>query len=190
MVIFLQFFLHFKFLAAFPCSQFISPFTWTISPYLCLEFVWDTFFALVVVQNKNWTLFSGWPDSPLFVLCPLFLLLPIWHYLANLFVVIPSLFNSVFACLFICLNVYGEQKCAVCFHCLVRRVFCCTYTDQTRQSSYASPTCSPSQFWYLHSVIHTSWKKRKKVQNPYTMFGHINRNTMQCVCLYQCRLLY
>lgn len=112
------------------------------------------------MQNKNWTPFSGWPDSPLFVPCPLFPLLPIWHYLANLFVVIRSLFNSVFACLFICLNVYREQKCVVCFQCLVRRFCCCSCRDQTRESSCASPTCPSSQIWYGPPLRSTYFLKK------------------------------
>lgn len=93
----------FFFSCALPCSQFIPPFIYLFLQFSCI-YVWDlyeTSFALVAAQNKkNWTLFPGWSGSPLFVPCPLFLLLPIWHYLANSFVVIPSLFNSVFVCLF------------------------------------------------------------------------------------------
>lgn len=109
-----QFFLHFKFFCVLPVlNLFPHLFIYFLNfpAFICLEFVWDTLFAVAAVQNKKWTPFSGWYGSPLFVPCPLFLLLCIWHYLVNLFVVIPSLFNSVFVCRCICLNVYREQRC-------------------------------------------------------------------------------
>lgn len=88
-----------------PSSEVIlrlAPFSICYCVYLFPQFhciyvsgICGAFFALVAGRNTNWSHFlPGLVHTCLFP-CPLFLFVPSGHYLANLFVVIPSLFHSV-----------------------------------------------------------------------------------------------
>lgn len=116
------------------------------SVLICLEFVWDTLFALVAVQNKKWILFSGWSASPLFVPCPLFLLFPILTLFGQLVCC-----HTQFVRLCVCLPLYlssclQREKMylfsCVCFYCLVRRFAAALVETKPERGAVSFSKCS------------------------------------------------
>lgn len=147
-----QFFLHFKFFCVLPVlNLFPHLFIYFLNfpAFICLEFVWDTLFALVAVQNKNWTPFSGWYAHP----C----LFPALYFFCSVFDIIWSTcLLSYPVCSTLCLSavvfvlMFTESKDVFALSCLLllfsEEVFSfCTCRDETRERSCGSLntlTCS------------------------------------------------
>lgn len=114
-----QFFLHLKLFCASPCSQFIPTIYLFISSISLHLYVWNLYEAHYLHQwlcriKIELHFLAGVAHPCLFPALYFFCSL---HYLANLFVVIPSLFNCLSAFVFVLM--FTESKDVFALSCLL-----------------------------------------------------------------------